>query len=239
MPETKPDFALSLQNVTAGYGQTHILRNLSLRIIRGERVAVIGRNGAGKTTMLSTVMGLTRLHGGRVSLGEEDISRLSPHQRSMRGLGLVPQTRDIFASLTVEENLTAVMRGKSTLDEAYALFPRLKERRRNGGTQLSGGEQQMLTIARTLMTEPDVVLLDEPLEGLAPVICEQLMQAFEQLAADGRRTVVLVEQHASAALAFATRAIVITNGSIVYDDSAAALKQQPELLERHIGVARG
>jgi branched-chain amino acid transport system ATP-binding protein len=237
MPETNGDVALSLDDVTAGYGQTHILRSLSLLIARGERVAVIGRNGAGKTTMLSTIMGLTRLHGGRVSLGSEDISRLSPHQRSMRGLGLVPQTRDIFPSLTVEENLTAVIRGRASLDEVYALFPRLKERRKNGGTQLSGGEQQMLTIARTLMTEPDVVLLDEPLEGLAPVICEQLMQAFEQLAADGRRTVVLVEQHAVAALAFATRAIVITNGSIVYDGSAAALKQQPELLERHIGVA--
>ncbi|MFB9947573.1 ABC transporter ATP-binding protein [Rhizobium puerariae] len=232
------DVVLSLQNVTAGYGQTHILRSLSLRIERSERVAVIGRNGAGKTTMLSTVMGLTRLHGGKIGLGGDDISHLAPHQRSMRGLGLVPQTRDIFPSLTVEENLTAVIRGNASLDEAYALFPRLKERRRNGGTQLSGGEQQMLAIARTLMTEPSIVMLDEPLEGLAPVICEQLMSAFEQLAADGRRTVILVEQRASAALAFATRAIVITNGSIVYDGSTDALKQQPELLERHIGVAQ-
>ncbi len=131
------------------------------------------------------------------------------------------------------------MRGGASLEEAYALFPRLKERRKNGGTQLSGGEQQMLTIARTLMTEPDVILLDEPLEGLAPVICEQLMRAFEQLAADGRRTLVLVEQHAAAALAFATRAIIITNGAIVYDGSAVALKLQPDLLERHIGVAHG
>ncbi|PXA85194.1 ABC transporter ATP-binding protein [Caulobacter sp. D4A] len=229
---------LSLKDVTAGYGQTHILRGLSLSVSRGERVAVIGRNGAGKTTMLSTVMGLTRLHGGRVSLGGEDISRFSPHQRSIRGLGLVPQTRDIFPSLTVEENLTVVMRGDASLEEAYALFPRLKERRRNGGTQLSGGEQQMLAIARTLMTEPGIILLDEPLEGLAPVICEQLMTAFEQLAADGRRTVILVEQHAVAALAFATRAVVLANGSIAYDGSAAALKQQPELLERHIGVAQ-
>lgn len=239
MLETKTQMALTMDNVTAGYGQTHILRGLSLTIARGERIAVIGRNGAGKTTMLSTIMGLTRLHGGRVHLGNEDISQLSPHQRSMRGLGLVPQTRDIFPSLTVEENLTAVMRGGASLEEAYALFPRLKERRRNGGTQLSGGEQQMLTIARTLMTEPDVILLDEPLEGLAPVICEQLMRAFEQLAADGRRTLVLVEQHAAAALAFATRAIIITNGAIVYDGSAVALKLQPDLLERHIGVAHG
>lgn len=239
MLEKKTPIALTMDNVTAGYGQTHILRSLSLTIARGERIAVIGRNGAGKTTMLSTIMGLTRLHGGRVYLGNDDISQLSPHQRSMRGLGLVPQTRDIFPSLTVEENLTAVMRGRASLEEAYALFPRLKERRRNGGTQLSGGEQQMLTIARALMTEPDVILLDEPLEGLAPVICEQLMRAFEQLAADGRRTLVLVEQHAAAALAFATRVIVITNGAIVYDGNATALKLQPDLLERHIGVAHG
>jgi branched-chain amino acid transport system ATP-binding protein len=229
---------LCLKDVTAGYRQTHILRGLSLSVSRSERVAVIGRNGAGKTTLLSTVMGLTRLHSGRVSLAGEDISRFSPHQRSMRGLGLVPQTRDIFPSLTVEENLTAVMRGNASLEEAYALFPRLKERRRNGGTQLSGGEQQMLAIARTLMTEPGIILLDEPLEGLAPVICEQLMIAFEQLAADGRRTVILVEQHAAAALAFATRAVILANGSIAYDGSAATLKQQPELLERHIGVAQ-
>jgi branched-chain amino acid transport system ATP-binding protein len=230
--------ALSLNNVTAGYGQTHILQDVTLTVNRGDRVAMIGRNGAGKTTLLATVMGLTRLHKGAIELRSQDISSLRPHQRSMLGLGLVPQTRDIFPSLTVEENLTSVMRGDASLDEAYTLFPRLKERRKNGGTQLSGGEQQMLAIARTLMTEPEIVLLDEPLEGLAPVICEQLMQAFEALAADGKRTVVLVEQHAAAALQFASRAVVITNGSIVYDGGADALKQQPELLERHIGVAQ-
>ncbi|WP_312222745.1 ABC transporter ATP-binding protein [Rhizobium rhizoryzae] len=230
--------ALSLNNVTAGYGQTHILQDVTLTINRGDRVAMIGRNGAGKTTLLATVMGLTRLHKGTIKLHSQDISNLRPHQRSMLALGLVSQTRDIFPSLTVEENLTSVMRGDASLDEAYALFPRLKERRKNGGTQLSGGEQQMLAIARTLMTEPQIVLLDEPLEGLAPVICEQLMQAFEALAADGKRTVLLVEQHAAAALQFANRAVVITNGSIVYDGGADALKQQPELLERHIGVAQ-
>jgi branched-chain amino acid transport system ATP-binding protein len=231
------DVALTLEHVTAGYGQTHILRDLTLTVNRGDRLAMIGRNGAGKTTLLATIMGLTRLHRGEIKLFNRSISQLRAHERSMLGLGLVPQTRDIFPSLTVEENLTSVMRGNASLDEAYTLFPRLKERRKNGGTQLSGGEQQMLAIARTLMTEPEVVLLDEPLEGLAPVICEQLMQAFEALAADGRRTVVLVEQHAVAALQFASRAIVITNGSIVYDGGADALKRQPELLERHIGVS--
>ena len=231
------EVALSLHNVTAGYGQTHILRDLTLTVNRGDRVAMIGRNGAGKTTLLATVMGLTRLHRGTIHLRGGDISHLRPYQRLMLGLGLVPQTRDIFPSLTVEENLTSVLRGDASLDEAYALFPRLKERRNNGGTQLSGGEQQMLAIARTLMTAPEIVLLDEPLEGLAPVICEQLMQAFEALAADGKRTVVLVEQQAAAALKFASRAVVVTNGSIVYDGGTDVLKQQPELLERHIGVA--
>jgi branched-chain amino acid transport system ATP-binding protein len=148
----------------------------------------------------------------------------------------VPQTRDIFPSLTVEENLIAALRGDATLEEAYALFPRLKERRRNGGTQLSGGEQQMLAIARTLMTQPEVILLDEPLEGLAPVICEQLMQVFEDLAADQTRAVVLVEQHAEAALAFASRAVLMANGAIVHDGPADDLKHNPELLHRHVGV---
>lgn len=232
------DALLEFDNVTAGYGQTHILRGLSLAIARGERLAVIGRNGAGKTTLLSTIMGLTRLHSGRIRLSGDDISRHAPHRRSAAGLGLVPQTRDIFPSLTVEENLIVVMRGRASLDEAYALFPRLKERRRNGGSQLSGGEQQMLSIARTLMTEPDMVLLDEPLEGLAPVIRDQLMHAFEQLASGGQRTVILVEQHAAAALAFATRAVVLANGAVAYDGSAETLKQRPEILDRHIGVSR-
>jgi len=149
----------------------------------------------------------------------------------------VPQTRDIFPSLTVEENLRCVLRGDATLDEAYALFPRLKERRHNGGTQLSGGEQQMLAIARTLMTRPEVILLDEPLEGLAPVICEQLMQVFENLAADGRHTVVLVEQHATAAMAFASRGILVSAGRIVHDGPAAELKDNPSLIDRHVGVS--
>lgn len=233
MPET----ILELQNVSAGYGPTHIIQNLDLTVRQGERIAVIGRNGAGKTTMLSTIMGLTRLHGGRMLLRGQDMTRLAPHQRAAMGLGLVPQTRDIFPSLSVEENLLCVLRGDATLDEAYALFPRLKERRRNGGTQLSGGEQQMLAIARTLMTRPEVILLDEPLEGLAPVICEQLMQVFTDLAAEGRHTVILVEQHATAALAFASRGILVSAGRIVHDGPAAELIQNPSLIDRHVGVS--
>lgn len=227
---------LELDAVTAGYGPTHVLRGVGLSVRPGERLAVIGRNGAGKTTLLKTIMGLTRMHGGSVRLKGQGIDRLAPFQRNAKALGLVPQTRDIFPSLTVEENLIAALRGDATLDEAYALFPRLKERRRNGGAQLSGGEQQMLAIARTLMTRPEVILLDEPLEGLAPVICEQLMQVFEDLAADQTRAVVLVEQHAEAALAFASRAVLMANGAIVHDGPADDLKRNPDLLHRHVGV---
>ncbi|WP_425052205.1 ABC transporter ATP-binding protein [Psychromarinibacter sp. S121] len=230
------DTVLDLVNVTAGYGPTHVLRGIDLHVRAGERLAVIGRNGAGKTTLLGTIMGLTKLHEGSVRLRGQPIDRLAPFRRNALGLGLVPQTRDIFASLSVEENLLAAMRGDASLDEAYALFPRLKERRRNGGRQLSGGEQQMLAIARTLMTRPEIILLDEPLEGLAPVICEQLMSVFEDLAADGTRSVVLVEQHAEAALAFATRAILMANGAVVWEGAAEDLRRNPDLLHRHVGV---
>jgi branched-chain amino acid transport system ATP-binding protein len=187
--------ALELKNVCAGYNGTRVLENVTLCVATGERLAIIGRNGVGKTTMMATIMGLTKMHSGAIRLNGEDITRMPTYRRSARGLGLVPQTRNIFPSLTVEENLLAAQRGNATVDEAYALFPRLKERRRNGGTQLSGGEQQMLAIARTLMSGPTVLLLDEPLEGLAPVIREMLMGVFEQLAAGRRHTIMLVEQH--------------------------------------------
>ncbi|WP_424933543.1 ABC transporter ATP-binding protein [Amaricoccus macauensis] len=228
--------ALHLSNVTAGYGPTHVIRDIDLTLSPGERLAIIGRNGAGKTTLLSTIMGLTRQHGGEIRMHGERIDRLPPFSRNHRGLGLVPQTRDIFGSLTVEENLLSALHGKASLEEAYTLFPRLKERRRIGGTQLSGGEQQMLAIARTLMTGPEVLLLDEPLEGLAPVICEMLMQVFENLAREGRRSIVLVEQHAEAALSFASRAVLMANGRIVHEGPASELRDRPELLYRHVGV---
>lgn len=230
------DPVLTLTGVTAGYGPTHVLKGIDLTLVRGEPVSVIGRNGAGKTTLLNTIMGLTRMHGGAITFGTRDITALPPFRRNAAGIGLVPQTRDIFKSLTVEENLLAAQSGDATLEEAYTLFPRLKERRRNGGGQLSGGEQQMLAIARTLMTGPDLLLLDEPLEGLAPVICDQLMQVFDDIAATGTRTVVLVEQHAEAALTFARRALLMAGGTIVHDGPAAELRGS-DLLDRHIGVA--
>jgi branched-chain amino acid transport system ATP-binding protein len=229
--------ALELENVSAGYNDTRVLDNVTLSVATGERLAIIGRNGVGKTTMMATIMGLTRMHSGAIRLSGEDITRMPTYRRSARGLGLVPQTRNIFPSLTVEENLLAAQRGNATVDEAYALFPRLKERRRNGGTQLSGGEQQMLAIARTLMSAPTVLLLDEPLEGLAPVIREMLMEVFQQLAAGRRHTIVLVEQHVGIALEFADHAILLDKGAIVFDGEAEALKGDTEKLHRHVGVS--
>ena len=229
--------ALELDGVSAGYGQTEVLQSVNLRLAAGERLALIGRNGAGKTTLMATIMGLTRLHRGSIRLNGEDITGLPAYRRSARGLGLVPQTRDIFRSLSVEENLRSALRGDATIEEAYELFPRLKERRRNGGTQLSGGEQQMLAIARTLMSRPTVLLLDEPLEGLAPVIRDMLMRVFESLAAARQHTVVLVEQHVALALAFADRAILLDKGTIVFDGTAADLGRDTARLSRHIGVS--
>ncbi|MAM60044.1 ABC transporter ATP-binding protein [Maritimibacter sp. UBA3975] len=230
------DPILSLDNVVAGYGDTTVLHGVSFDVPKGQRLAIIGRNGVGKTTLLGTIMGLTQLHSGHVAMGGRVIDRVAPHRRAGTGLGLVPQTRDIFPSLSVEENLLSGLRGDATLEEAFALFPRLKERRRNGGGQLSGGEQQMLAIARTLMGRPEVLMLDEPLEGLAPVICDMLMETFETLSADGRHTLLLVEQHTELALDFADRVIILDAGEIVQDASAEALRADPSIIERHVGV---
>lgn len=230
------DAVLELHGVTAGYGDTTILQDVSFALSRGDRLAIIGRNGVGKTTLLNTVMGLTRMRGGEIRTGSAQITRMPAHRRVALGLGLVPQTRDIFPSLTVEENIVAGLRGDASVEEAYALFPRLKERRRNGGGQLSGGEQQMLSIARTLMGRPEVVLLDEPLEGLAPVICDTLMETFERLASDGRHTILLVEQHAGLALEFAERVIVLDQGRIVHDGPSEALAADHAALDRLVGV---
>ena len=228
---------IALQDITAGYGATHILQGLSLSIAQGERVAVLGRNGVGKTTLLSTIMGLTQVHCGTLTLAGRDLAGLSIYQRARMGLGLVAQTRDIFPSLSVEENLLAGQRRGVSLAQAYALFPRLQERRRNQGGQLSGGEQQMLAIARTLMAAPDILLLDEPLEGLAPVLCAQVMAVLAELAQDGTRTILLVEQNTGPALRFASRVVILDQGRIVYDGAAAALRASPDILHRHLGVA--
>ena len=230
------DNVLELHGVSAGYGDTTILQEISLTVPRGQRLAIIGRNGVGKTTLMKTVMGLARLHSGRILHEGADLTRLNPHERALAGLGLVPQTRDVFPSLSVEENLISGLRGDTRIDYAYELFPRLKERRHNGGGQLSGGEQQMLSIARTLMGQPSLLLLDEPLEGLAPVICDMLMETFERLASDGRHTVLLVEQNADLALAFADRVVILDAGQVVADEAPETLESEPETLNRYVGV---
>ncbi|MDM0083553.1 ABC transporter ATP-binding protein [Variovorax sp. J31P179] len=233
------DPMLKLESLKAGYGPTTVLDGLSLAVAPGERVAMVGRNGVGKTTTLRAIMGLVPLAGGRIEFLGEDISRLSPHQRARRGLGYVPQTRDIFPSLTVEENLLAGLkhRPRSAVDEAYALFPRLAERRRNGGTQLSGGEQQMLSVARALLGRPRLILLDEPLEGLAPLIRQELLNAFQAMSRETGIAVVIVEQQVDEALRYARRALVLDHGTVVHESDAQVLLRDTETLDRWVGMA--
>ena len=230
---------LTIEGLYAGYGEVHVLHGVSLVLPAGGRLALIGRNGVGKSTTLRAIMGLADVTAGRVVFDGQDITRRSPRERAHLGLGYVPQTRDIFASLTVEENLIAGLKGRPRrcVDEAYALFPRLAERRRNGGNQLSGGEQQMLTVARTLLGQPRVLLLDEPLEGLAPIICQELMQTFERLAQQTGVAVLMVEQRVDDALRFARDVVVLERGEVVHRDTSEALHARPELLERYVGVA--
>jgi branched-chain amino acid transport system ATP-binding protein len=234
-----PAYALELDGVSAGYGEMVVIEDVVLRLEPGDTLSIIGRNGVGKTTLLATVMGHTNLHGGGIGLAGADITRLAVHRRAALGLGYVPQEREIFPSLTVLENLEVAARpGSWTTAGVFELFPRLAERRNNRGNQISGGEQQMLSIARALIGNPSVVLMDEPSEGLAPVIVEELARAVKRLAETDRLTLVLVEQNTRLALAIAPRTIVMDRGRIVYDGPSAALKSNPELLERMIGVAK-
>jgi branched-chain amino acid transport system ATP-binding protein len=231
--------ALKVDRLTAGYGPVNILHEVDICVPRGARLAVIGRNGVGKTTLLKAIMGLADVHQGAIHLFGQEITRLSPRERAHAGLGYVPQTRDIFPSLTVEENLVAGLKGRprGDVEEAYALFPRLKARRGNGGAQLSGGEQQMLTVARTLLGRPRVLLLDEPLEGLAPIICQELMRTFDRLARETGVAVLLVEQKVEDALRFAQEAVVLERGEVVHRSDSATLASRQDLLERYVGVA--
>lgn len=230
---------LSLHNVVAGYGPTTVLNGLSFDVRASERLAMIGRNGVGKTTALRAIMGLVPLRSGSLHFQGQDIGALLPHQRAELGLGYVPQTRDIFPSLTVEENLIAGLkrRPRSALDEAYALFPRLAERRRNGGAQLSGGEQQMLSVARALLGRPSLLLLDEPLEGLAPLIRQELLKAFGNMADQTGIATIIVEQQVDEALRYAQRAIILDHGTVVHEGGAHALLDDETTLERWVGMA--
>src|SRR5438067_1596343 len=229
---------LELLDVRAGYGDAVVLDGISLVVEANHSVAILGRNGVGKSTLLLTIMGYTRLHRGAVSWKGQDIARLPPHRRARLGIGWVAQEREIFPSLNVEENLCVAARtGAWTLERVYALFPRLKERRANLGNQLSGGEQQMLAVARTLMTNPALLLLDEPLEGLAPIIVEELLGVLGNVIRKEGLSAIIVEQKAHKILSSTDRAIILDRGRIVYSGDSAALAADPEVLETHLGVA--
>ena len=229
---------LEVENLSAGYGPTRVLDGVSFAVPAGNRLAVLGRNGMGKTTLLATLAGHTRRFEGTIRIGDGDMTDLRPPQRARSGLGYVPQTRDVFPTLTVEENLVVGLKDRpaAAIVEAYSMFPRLAERRRNLGSQLSGGEQQMLTTARSILGRPSVLLLDEPLEGLAPVICDELMAAFAALASTGEMTIVLVEQRIRSALDFATDVVILERGRIAFFGTPAELEAQSGTIDRLLGV---
>ena len=223
--------ALALRAVTAGYGETHVLESVDLVLAEGESLSVIGRNGVGKSTLLETIMGHTTLHKGQITLGGRRIERERVHLRALAGLGYVPQEREICPSLSVRENLELCARpGHWTAGRVFELFPNLKTRLDAPGTQLSGGEQQMLAVARALLTNPSVLLMDEPTEGLAPVIVQALVQVLSRLRAEGGLSIVLVEQNSRVALDFSARTVVMDKGRVVYDGASEQLRADPEYL---------
>jgi branched-chain amino acid transport system ATP-binding protein len=230
---------LVIENLEAGYGPVKIVHDLNLSIPVNQRLALIGRNGVGKSTTLKALMGLADIYSGKIFFDGKDITKLMPHERASLGLGYVPQTRDIFPSLTVEENLIAGLKSRSreALSEAYELFPRLAERKNNGGKDLSGGEQQMLTVARALLGLPKLLLLDEPLEGLAPIIRIELLRAFKVMADKYNLTVVIVEQQVHEVLAHTEQVVVMDHGEIVHRDTSENLISNNQILERYIGMA--
>ena len=230
--------ALVVEGITAGYGEAVVLEGLSLRVADGEALALLGRNGAGKTTLVNTIVGLTRRRAGTIHLGGRDITRLRADQRARAGIGWTPQERDIFRSLTVEENLTAVARpGPFDVARLYGMFPRLAERRRNMGNELSGGEQQMLAIARALVLNPRVLLLDEPLEGLAPIIVDELLASLGALRRDAGLAIILVEQSATKILPLTDRALVLDRGRSAWEGASASLLADRDRLASLLAVA--
>ena len=232
---------LSVKNLVSGYGEAVVVDGISLEVLPGQSLAILGRNGVGKTTLLNSIIGVTQRHSGQVVLAGQDITGLPPERRAHAGIGWVPQERNIFRSLTVEENLTAIARPGPqgalwTLERAYALFPRIKERRSNLGGQLSGGEQQMLAIARALMLNPSVLLLDEPTEGLAPIIVDELMATLTRLVRDDGLSMLIVEQHAQRILGLTHQAAVLERGRIVWHGESAALAADTVALASYLGV---
>jgi branched-chain amino acid transport system ATP-binding protein len=230
---------LRLENVSAGYNGVPVIHDLSLTIREGDRLGLIGRNGAGKTTTLATVMGLADCISGSVSLGARELRDVSVFRRARAGIGYIPQAREIFPSLTVEENIISAVQGqpvKEALSSAYDLFPKLRERRTNGGNQLSGGEQQMLAVARALAGRPKFLLLDEPLEGLAPRVREELMIAIQTMTQQLGVGCLLVEQHIDVVFEFATSILILERGRIAFAGSAGELRRNPQILEQSVGL---
>jgi branched-chain amino acid transport system ATP-binding protein len=229
---------LCIDNLRAGYGEAVVLPNMTLRLPESQVLALLGRNGTGKTTLINSIVGVTRCFGGAIILNGEDITAMRPDQRARAGIGWVPQERNIFKSLTVEENMTAVAQpGAWTVAKVYEMFPRLAERRNNFGNQLSGGEQQMLAIGRALTLNPKVLLLDEPTEGLAPIIVEELLKALGVITRAGGICCIIVEQNAQKILGLADRVVILERGAIVHDAASAELKARPTVLERFLGVS--
>jgi branched-chain amino acid transport system ATP-binding protein len=229
--------ALEMRHVSAGYGETVVIEDIDLTLKPGECISVIGRNGVGKTTLLSTVMGHTTLHAGEILHDGKALNGMPSFRRALAGIGFVPQEREIFPSLSVRENLEVAARpGQWTQERVFALFPRLKERLDNMGNQLSGGEQQMLSIARALLTNPTVLLMDEPTEGLAPVLVETLTAVLARLRAESALSIILVEQNSRVALNFSPRTVILDKGRIVYDGESEPLRADPERLAKLIGI---
>ena len=234
------DLLLRVEGLKSGYGEAVVVHGVDLRLERGRSLALLGRNGTGKTTLLNTLVGATRRHAGRIFLNGQDIAALPSHKRAAAGIGWVPQERNIFKSLTVDENLSAVARpGPWTLPRAYEMFPRLAERKGNLGNQLSGGEQQMLAVARALVLNPTLLLLDEPLEGLAPIIALELLRSIARVVRDEGMSAIIVEQNPRLILPITHTAVVLDRGSVVHEGDSAALLAEPALLERWLAVGQG
>jgi branched-chain amino acid transport system ATP-binding protein len=228
---------LSLDRLKAGYGEAVVLAGLSLRVEQGQSLALLGRNGMGKTTLINSIVGVTRYRSGAIRLDGRDITRLTPERRARAGVGWVPQERNIFRSLTVHENLTAVaLPGAWTPQKVYAMFPRLGERKNNLGNQLSGGEQQMLAVGRALVLNPRIILLDEPLEGLAPIIVEELLAALNRIIREEGMSAILVEQSPQKILSVTDRAVILERGAVVHEAASADLRADRAVLETYLGV---
>ena len=231
-----PDI-LRIEGLSAGYGGAIVLNGVSLALEQGQSLAVLGRNGMGKTTLLNSIVGVTRYRGGTITVGGRDVTRLRPDQRAQAGIGWVPQERNIFRSLTIEENMTCVARpGAWTVARVYEMFPRLRERRGNLGNQLSGGEQQMLAIGRALVLNPTLLLLDEPTEGLAPIIVEELLAALQRIIGAGDLSALIVEQHAHKVLGVTDQAVILERGNVVHQGTSSATGADEALLSRYLGV---